>query len=34
VCGDATAFLIPTEAITARHSIQLGRNYKAFRIED
>lgn len=34
VCGDATAFLIPSEAITARHSIQLGRNFEAFRIED
>jgi hypothetical protein len=34
VCGDATAFLIPTEAIDARHSIQLGRKYERFRLED
>ena len=34
VCGDATAYLIPTGAITARHSIQLGRNYEEFRLED
>ena len=34
VCGDATAFLIPAVAIAARHSIQLGGNYEAVRIED
>jgi len=34
VCGDATAFLIPTEAIDARHSIQLGRKYEPYRLED
>jgi hypothetical protein len=34
VCGDATAFLIPTTAIDARHSILLGRKYERFRLED
>jgi hypothetical protein len=34
VCGDATAYLIPTTAITARYSIFLGRKYEPFRLED
>jgi hypothetical protein len=34
VCGDATAYLIPTTAITARYSIFLGRKYECFRLED
>jgi hypothetical protein len=34
VCGDATAYLIPTSAIAARYSIFLGRKYEAFRLED
>jgi hypothetical protein len=34
VCGDATVYLIPTTAITARYSIFLGRKYEAFRLED
>jgi hypothetical protein len=34
VCGDATAYLIPTTAITARYSIFLGRKYERFRLED
>ena len=34
VCGDATAYLIPTTAITARYSIFLGRRYERFRLED
>jgi PD-(D/E)XK nuclease superfamily protein len=34
VCGDATAYLIPTTAIRARYSIFLGRKYERFRLED
>lgn len=34
VCGDATAYLIPTTAISARYSIFLGRKYECFRLED
>jgi hypothetical protein len=34
VCGDASAYLIPTTAITARYSIFLGRRYEQFRLED
>lgn len=34
VCGDATAYLIPTTAIKARYSIFLGRKYERFRLED
>jgi hypothetical protein len=34
LCGDATAYLIPTTAITARYSIFLGRRYERFRLED
>lgn len=34
VCGDATAYLIPTTAITARSSIFLSRKYEPYRIED
>jgi PD-(D/E)XK endonuclease len=34
VCGDATAYLIPTTAISARYSIFLGRKYERFRLED
>ena len=34
VCGDATAYLIPTTAISARYCIFLGRKYEQFRIED
>jgi hypothetical protein len=34
VCRDATVYLIPTTAITARYSIFLGRKYEAFRLED
>jgi len=33
VCGDATAYLIPTTAISARYSIFLGRKYEHFRLE-
>lgn len=33
VCGDATAYLIPTTAITARYSIFLGRRYEPYRLE-
>lgn len=32
VCGDATAYLIPTTAISARYSIFLGRRYEPFRL--
>ena len=34
VCGDATAYMIPTCDITARRSLSLGRRYQAFRLED
>jgi hypothetical protein len=34
VCGDATAYLIPTTTISARYSIFLGRKYEPFRLED
>ncbi|MGH8975473.1 MAG: group I intron-associated PD-(D/E)XK endonuclease [Acidimicrobiia bacterium] len=34
VCGDATAYLIPTTAITARSSIFLSRKFEPYRIED
>ncbi len=34
VCGDATAYMIPTTEITARQSLSLGRRYEAFRLED
>jgi hypothetical protein len=34
VCGDATAYLIPTTAITSRSSIFLSRKYEPYRIED
>ncbi len=33
VCGDATAYLIPTTAITARSAIFLSRKYEPYRIE-
>lgn len=33
VCGDATAYLIPTTAITARSSLFLSKKYELFRIE-
>jgi hypothetical protein len=34
VCGDATAYLIPATAISARYSIFLGRRYEQYRLED
>jgi hypothetical protein len=34
VCGDATAYLIPTDAITARTCLYLSRKYERFRLED
>ncbi|MCA1844106.1 MAG: hypothetical protein LC792_13155, partial [Actinobacteria bacterium] len=34
VCGDATVYLIPTTAISARYSICLGRRYERFRLEN
>jgi hypothetical protein len=34
VCGDATAYLIPTSAIAARRCILLGRRYELYRLED
>lgn len=34
VCGDACVYMIPTEAITARTQVYLGRKYEAFRLED
>jgi hypothetical protein len=33
VCGDATAYLIPSDAIASRNSLSLGRRYERFRIE-
>jgi hypothetical protein len=33
VCGDATAYLIPTTAITARYSLFLGRRYEPYRLQ-
>jgi hypothetical protein len=33
VCGDATVYLIPATAISARYSIFLGRKYEPFRLE-
>ena len=34
VCGDATAYLIPTTAITSRAALFLSRKYEPYRIED
>jgi len=34
VCGDATAYMIPTQAITARTGLVLGRRYEHYRLED
>lgn len=34
VCGDATAYLIPSAVITSRQSMSLGGKYEAFRLED
>lgn len=34
VCGDATAYMIPTTEITARYSLTLGRRYERYRLED
>lgn len=34
VCGDTTAYLIPTSAITARYSILLARKYEPYRLVD
>jgi PD-(D/E)XK nuclease superfamily protein len=34
VCGDATAYLIPTTAITARSALFLSRKYEPYRITD
>ncbi|MGH9041231.1 MAG: group I intron-associated PD-(D/E)XK endonuclease [Acidimicrobiia bacterium] len=34
VCGDATAYLIPTTAITSRSSLFLSRKYEPYRIQD
>jgi hypothetical protein len=33
LCGDATAYLIPTTAISARYCLFLGRKYERFRLE-
>ena len=33
VCGDATAYLIPTSEITSRQSLSLGQRYQRFRLE-
>ncbi|HVW31753.1 MAG TPA: hypothetical protein VHL53_04370 [Acidimicrobiia bacterium] len=33
VCGDATAYLIPTTAISARSSLFPGRKYEPYRLE-
>ena len=34
VCGDATAYMIPTTEITARYSLTLGRRYERYRLQD
>lgn len=34
VCGDATAYLIPSTEITSRQSLSLGQRYERFRLED
>ncbi len=34
VCGDACVYMIPTEAITARTQLYLGRKFEPFRLED
>ena len=34
VCGDATAYMIPTPAITTRTTLVLGRRYDQYRLED
>lgn len=34
VRGDATAYMIPTEAITTRTGLVLGRRYERYRSED
>jgi hypothetical protein len=34
VCGDACAYLIPTDAISARTQISLGKNYDAYLLHD
>ena len=34
VCGDATAYMIPTTEITARYSLTLSRRYERFRLGD
>jgi hypothetical protein len=34
VCGDATAYLIPSSEITTRYSLSLGRRYERFRLQD
>ena len=34
VCGDATAYMIPTTEITTRYSLTLSRRYESFRLED
>jgi len=34
VCGDATAYLVPSGAITSRQSLSLGKRYEAYRLED
>jgi hypothetical protein len=34
VCGDATAYLIPTSVITARYQLFLSRKYEPYRIKN
>jgi hypothetical protein len=34
VCGDACVYMIPTEVITSRTAMSLGRKYERFRLED
>jgi hypothetical protein len=34
VCGDSTAYMIPTTEIRARYSLTLSRRYERFRLED
>jgi hypothetical protein len=34
VCGDACVYMVPTEVITSRTAMSLGRKYERFRLED
>lgn len=34
ICGDATAYMIPTQAISARTGLLLGQRYEQYRLED